>query len=158
MIRFSLSAVAKAPVTVKGTLAQEFLALDEGDTFVIAGDMEYEFTAVQVSGGILVSGNCRVPVHTSCGRCLKDFDFDLELADAQLFFEPAPETEELDISEDVRAELLLELPMNPVCREDCAGLCPVCGVDRNEKVCSCENCGNTEKVSPWSALDGLQLD
>ncbi len=158
MICFSVSAVEKAPVILKGVLEQDLLALDADDSFAITGGMEYEFTARQVSGGILVTGSCHAPAHSCCGRCLKDFDFELELQDASFFFEPQPDVEELDITEDVRAELLLELPMNPLCDENCRGLCPVCGSDRNEKPCSCENPGAAEKVSPWSALDDLKLD
>lgn len=158
MIVFSVSAIEKAPVTLRGVLEKEFMTLDGGDSFAITGGMEYELTARKVSGGILVSGACHAPVHTTCGRCLKEFDFELELPDAQMFFEIDPGVEELDVSEDVRAELLLELPMNPLCHESCRGLCPVCGIDRNEADCSCETEEGAQKVSPWSALDDLKLD
>ena len=45
---------------------------------------------------------------------------------------------QLDLSGDVREALLLEIPVHPRCREDCKGLCPRCGADRNEGVCGCE--------------------
>jgi uncharacterized protein len=43
----------------------------------------------------------------------------------------------VDLTFPVREALVLELPMKPVCRDDCAGLCPVCGTDLNEKACGC---------------------
>ena len=48
----------------------------------------------------------------------------------------------------IREAVLLELPYAPVCREDCKGLCPVCGVDRNRESCSC----NTERIDPRLAV------
>ena len=157
-VLFSISALEKAPVTLSGVLAPEFLDLPENDTFTMVDSVSYELTGQLVSGGVLVSGNCRTVLAADCGRCLKGFEFPLEVDGMQMFFEVADGQEELDVSEDLRAELLLELPMNPLCSYDCLGLCPVCGCDRNETDCRCESGGAAEKVSPWSALDGLKLD
>jgi uncharacterized protein len=44
---------------------------------------------------------------------------------------------ELDVTEVARQHLLLAVPFAPVCRPDCAGLCPVCGADRNTNPCHC---------------------
>ncbi len=46
--------------------------------------------------------------------------------------------DKIDLSFPAWEALVLELPMKPVCREDCAGLCPVCGTNRNEKTCGCQ--------------------
>ncbi len=46
--------------------------------------------------------------------------------------------ESLDISESIRAALIFQEPMQPLCREDCKGLCPHCGTDRNQTDCDCE--------------------
>ena len=63
---------------------------------------------------------------------------------------------ELEVGEDVRAELLLGLPMNPVCRPDCKGLCPVCGVNLNKQTCTCQE-GNVV-TGPFSALKDYVLN
>ena len=63
-------------------------------------------------------------------------------------------TEEVDISGDVRDELLIELPMNPLCKEACKGLCPVCGTDLNKKRCRCKMPENPV----WGALDGIEFE
>jgi uncharacterized protein len=44
----------------------------------------------------------------------------------------------LDLSFPAWEALILEIPMKPVCRDECRGLCPVCGADLNEKTCGCE--------------------
>ena len=158
MFRFSVSALEKAPVCRKGTTDAAFLDLDPQDNFAPAGDVQFDLTATIVSGGVLVSGSCGCLMHTSCGKCLKDFDFMLEAPELNIFFELEENQEELDATEELRAELLLELPMNPLCDPECLGLCPECGCDRNETECSCSASTAAEKVSPWSALDDLKLD
>jgi len=60
---------------------------------------------------------------------------------------------ELDSAPLVVEQVLLELPQRPLCRDDCRGLCPICGGDRNEGECDCER----EAADPrWSALAELK--
>ena len=56
----------------------------------------------------------------------------------------------VDLGEMLREQFYLALPMQPLCRPDCQGLCPVCGVDRNLERCECQ----TEWVDP--RLSGLK--
>lgn len=53
----------------------------------------------------------------------------------------APESQVLPVGDLVREQVLLDLPIRPLCREDCQGLCPECGTDLNEQSCSCERAG-----------------
>lgn len=46
--------------------------------------------------------------------------------------------DQIDLREVVREQLYLALPMKPLCQEDCKGLCPVCGVNRNRETCTCQ--------------------
>jgi uncharacterized protein len=63
------------------------------------------------------------------------------------------EQHQLDLAEVVRQQLLLALPMHPVCRSACSGLCPHCGQDLNEGPCDC-----TEETDPrWSVLKEMQF-
>ncbi len=83
-----------------------------------------------------------------CSRCLEQFvyPFDITLTklvrseddggfddviyvDGGYFF---------DLSEEVRTQIYFEFPMKPLCKEDCKGLCPVCGCNHNLKSCSCD--------------------
>jgi uncharacterized protein len=47
--------------------------------------------------------------------------------------------ETIDLGEVVREQLYLALPMKPLCQQDCKGLCPVCGANRNRETCACQN-------------------
>lgn len=88
-----------------------------------------------------------------CDRCLDQFSMDVASRHAILYIQGSPSpgdrigTEEvqylpldanmIDLGEDVRQFLILSLPLKMLCREDCAGLCPVCGANRNKVTCSC---------------------
>ncbi|MEG2076553.1 MAG: YceD family protein, partial [Victivallaceae bacterium] len=69
-----------------------------------------------------------------------------------------------DVSDDVRIEMVLFLPINILCSDDCRGLCPHCGCDLNAESCDCEvenaaeaEVPGDEAENPWSALDNLKL-
>lgn len=63
--------------------------------------------------------------------------------------------ETIDLAETLREELLLALPIAPLCREDCKGLCARCGHDLNEGPCACPQ---EPKDDRWSGLKNLKLD
>ncbi|MBR7155993.1 MAG: DUF177 domain-containing protein [Lentisphaeria bacterium] len=156
MIMFSVSAVIKAPVTLCGREKPEFLELDAGDDAVeVVSDITYELTGSAVSGGVLISGSAEVTIAGTCGRCLQPVRQVVKTEDLKLFFEVEDYQEELDISEDIRAEVLLAFPMNMLCSCDCAGLCPECGTDLNQGECECSR--KKQGDMRWSALDGLKL-
>ena len=152
MIKFSVSRVEKEPVLLEGSEPPEFWALPEEDTYTPETPVTYELQVKAVAGAILVNGTVRGTVSASCGRCLEPVTFEICASEIELYY-PKDEIrdEELDITDDVRDELLIELPMNPLCSDDCEGLCPVCGVNRNEESCSCSRQGNLA----WGALDGI---
>lgn len=77
-------------------------------------------------------------------------ELELSLDDLELVY---LEGEELDTAPIVREQLQLNVPMRTVCKEDCRGLCPLCGCNRNEEDCSCEP---TERDPRWNMLRGLK--
>jgi uncharacterized protein len=103
-------------------------------------DLELELQAV--SEGVLVTGTLSAPIVGECGRCLTDFTDRLELQLTELFAYPDSATERttdddevyrlLDDRIDLEPVLIdavgLALPLQPLCHEDCPGLCPECGV------------------------------
>ena len=118
-----------------------------------------------LGGGIEVIASVEAPWQGECRRCLRPLGGTLHCEVRELYrprsTEEAADPDEdtypltgdhLDLRPLVRDALLLELPMAPLCRPDCHGLCPICGVDRNETACSCE--GSTRDPR-WGALDAL---
>ncbi len=156
MIRFSAARLEKEPIELVGDEPVEFLEVESDGLFTISAPMHYELSVKAVSGGALVEGELSTEVAGICGRCLKPVR-QKAVNDAVCLFLELSEEDEVDISEDVRAEMVLELPMNLLCKPECAGLCPRCGADRNLGNCGCGD-GPEEKLpGPWDALDGLRL-
>jgi uncharacterized protein len=141
------------------------------------GNATAPFTATvtvmpEASGTFHITGLVNASAELECSRCLKRFPFPIR--DAAMDFELVPEGAlrtgaehelgrgELDIefyrggeiepTEYIREQVLLALPMVPVHREDCKGLCPLCGADRNERECSCKPDTMPEKESPFAVL------
>ncbi|MCU1491011.1 MAG: hypothetical protein JWM85_2416 [Acidimicrobiaceae bacterium] len=97
-----------------------------------------------VHDGILVSGTVRARWRGSCRRCLKDAEGDLEVAVRELCVEHGDEEttyaltgDQLDLEPIVHDACILDLPLAPLCSQECLGLCPECGADRNLEPCAC---------------------
>ena len=142
-----------------------------------AGPLEAEGTAElsqNLPGEIRVQGRLKVTMNSDCDRCLEPSQFPLETR-FDLLYEPARvglrPAEEVEIGEDdtdiafyegdglelkdiLREQILLALPMQRVCREDCRGICPECGQNRNVENCECQAKAGDDR---WAALKELQL-
>jgi uncharacterized protein len=98
--------------------------------------------------GLLLQVRINTSTGATCSRCLEPFTLHLEVDFTELFFfrshaksdaeQIVPETGRIDLSPLINDYVVLELPINPTCREDCQGLCPICGESLNEKSCNHE--------------------
>jgi uncharacterized protein len=119
-----------------------------------------------VNAGIVATGTVSAAWEGECRRCLRPIHSRL-VAPVQEIFEVDPvdgETSKLDIDRIdleplARDAVLLELPLAPLCRDDCAGLCPVCGAERSEQAAT-GGCGHDEAALDlrWAALSELRFD
>ena len=117
-----------------------------------------------VMEGVLVSGTVTGPLAGECGRCLEPITSDIEVDLQELYAYPGSETTEdeagrmdgdyLDLEPALRDAVVLALPLTPLCRADCGGLCVVCGARRDDV-----DCGHEEApVDPrWAALNDLTV-
>lgn len=113
---------------------------------------------VQVLAGdeVRIQGRVRTEITLTCCRCLTEFRMPLDKRFEQIYLpQPvtAPDAEielregdldvgffrnfKIDFKAALLEQILLEVPMKPVCRPDCRGLCPQCGTDLNFSACSC---------------------
>jgi uncharacterized protein len=123
---------------------------------------------------VRVAGSIQAMLQLQCSRCLTDFSmqktFPVELVlawgdEAAQLQEDSEESDEntiflaepvLDVSELIVQEILLDIPMKPLCSEDCPGLCPRCGALKGSPECTCPS---EEAADPrWSALTRLKKD
>jgi uncharacterized protein len=115
----------------------------------------------RVPDGVVIHGSVTATYRASCSRCLEPVEQTVTVPVRELF-ESQPlegetyplQGEEIDLELPVRDSVLLDLPPAPLCREDCAGLCPVCGANRNETACECDD---TVADPRWDALRDLKI-
>ena len=88
---------------------------------------------VRTEGDLVVRAQISGRIELTCARCLTPFERPLSTS-MILTFDVQP-TDVIDITDDVRQEVILAYPMIPVCRDDCKGLCPVCGQNLNNQAC-----------------------
>jgi uncharacterized protein len=155
---------------VDRTEAPSAFAFPENDFRLVApvhltADVRKDGDRVRLTGRVVTT------VGLDCSRCLEaysipvDVPFDLlllpasanrgegerEVAEEDLgvsFYKD----EVIDLGEVIREQVYLALPMKPLCREDCQGLCPVCGRNRNREACSCEHQWVDPRMEPLRNL------
>ncbi|EME52348.1 MULTISPECIES: YceD family protein [Rhodococcus] len=145
--------VVPAPVRI----GLDAIAIEEGT------DVELDLRLEAVSEGVLVTGTVRADTVGECSRCLEPFEDSVELYLTELFAYPNSVTEQttdedevyrlvddtIDLEPVIVDTVGLELPLRPLCSDDCAGLCPECGI----RLAIAESGHGHERMDPrWAGL------
>lgn len=136
-------------------------ALDIDDSRLVPGsDVDVRVRCESLSDGIVVDGHVEVDFRGDCRRCLAPLTGTVSIELHELYqvtvTDPDAfpiENDQIDLAAMVRESVLLDLPDAPVCRPDCAGLCPVCGADRNTRECGCSVSAPDPR---WAGLDAIR--
>ena len=153
------------------------------DDYCFQDPVSWEAEVTNTGAAFLISGTAKATGTCACARCLEDVTVDfigdieayllIEGVDASDFeddddapgddeFEVLPADHIVDLEPFIRAALVMDAPNQPLCRDDCAGLCPNCGANLNEGPCSCDGdaalADFEAAANPFSALAGLNLD
>ncbi|MDD3641848.1 MAG: DUF177 domain-containing protein [Candidatus Krumholzibacteria bacterium] len=155
---------------------RESFSFDEGFALTGGGGEDLQcraaVTAVMTKSGnrFLLEGTIRAAIQAECARCLAPFEHGLETAfsvvlqrgggaavpegieEADFVLLGEGEEYRYDIFPHVRESILLEMPIRFLCREECAGICPRCGANRNEGPCGC---GDGNGDPRWGDLKKL---
>jgi uncharacterized protein len=132
--------VVQRTVAAPASLGLELIEVPAG------GELDLDLRLESVSEGVLVSGTITAPVRGECGRCLRPIADTLAVTVQELYAYEHSATDEttdedevgrlrgdlIDLEPALRDAVVLALPNHPLCREDCPGLCPECGVPRDE--------------------------
>ena len=150
------------PYQLDGTESSDILELppDADPPLAPAGDIAYRLSAVMAGADLIVTGTASVPLATVCARCLDDIRVTIAVRDLCFHFEKVRDLE-VDLTDDVREELLLAVPSCFYCAPDCKGICPMCGANLNHASCACDKrqaaTEPDDAPSPWDQLDALDL-
>ncbi len=149
------------------------LSLDEAELRLIEPVQVEGRARRKQAGEVELNGSLRTRLSAPCARCLKPVELPIEVVFSERFAPAvawrdqvqheldqedlnlaAFDGQGIELDDLVKEEVLLAVPTQVLCRPDCQGLCPVCGVDRNENGCECE----TKMIdSRWEKLKDLSL-
>jgi uncharacterized protein len=164
-----------------GTYSLDELAAGP-DTYRFSSPVSYDVTITNTGDALLIMGSAQASATTECARCLEDFSIDIDGEIEGYFllsedsqrpedmdddeFDVLPADHKLDLAPLIEAALLVDIPLIPLCAEDCKGLCAKCGSNLNEGPCACE-AGEDDaddlprmsdgRVSPFAALKGMDF-
>lgn len=135
-----------------------------GDTVCFPQPVRLNGTYLVAEDTVVVRAAASARVQSRCARCLSPAFTEVRAPVNEAFVrrkagEDAPadpdtytyEGHEIDLTEAARASVLLEVPAKVLCREDCRGLCPICGADLNVSPCTCQK--DSASRNPFSALE-----
>ena len=168
-MQYNVAQLLKEPIgaTRSYRLKDEKAAGQGSGADYISGSVQF----LRTHQGVLARGEVDAQVGQTCGRCLREFTGSSRLLVEEEFFpqvdvntrrwltRPADvdgmvidANHILDLTETLRQSVVAAQPMKPLCREDCSGLCPECGANRNDETCTC---GDDVRDSRWGALAAL---
>ncbi|WP_283170582.1 YceD family protein [Curtanaerobium respiraculi] len=149
------------------------------DTYAFEQPLEWELTISNTGEGLLIDGTVTGTGATRCGRCLADMHVDIEGRIEGYYLLPGagdpenmdddefarlPESNKIDLEPHIIAAVLVDVPLVPLCREDCKGLCPDCGANLNDETCDCASKRarqakeDAEASNPFATLKNLTFD
>lgn len=151
-INFKELAKRDEPLQIVGDIKMDDLVASRRD-ILQHSPIHVELTASQLAGIVQVDGQLDGELVISCSRCLDEVKKHIHVPfheslsqDEQFADEDHDESDVIYISQDefslvpyLEAAFMLSIPFVALCKEDCQGLCPVCGTNRNEADCACEN-------------------
>jgi uncharacterized protein len=169
-MRYKIKDIGEAGLDLSVPVSQAWLTSEFSETSVGLGEdgLRFEGRLEPAGEGFLLRGTLHGTLTASCARCLETARIAIDSPLAINFVEDAESSEDdlgddvlplehgaIDIGPTIRDELLLAVPMSPICREDCAGICPTCGGNRNLTPCDCEK--QAIETSKLAALAKIKL-
>jgi uncharacterized protein len=144
--------LSEDPRHFKGEDPADLFEIKE-ETMRLSGPVKYDLEAYIVSEELIVTGSLETSVSFVCSKCTESFTVKLEENSFECCKEIVEEPESVDLTGDIREAMLLTFPAYPVCDSDCRGLCPQCGINRNEGACKCAG----PEDMRWGKLDKLDI-
>ena len=117
-----------------------------GENMPFVEPVKAELLVTGSDASLTAEGQVTGRLSLRCVRCLESFDYNFSVPFREVYSrKPSGETGEeilfsgdfIELGPEIQKAIILTLPMKPLCREDCQGLCPTCGCDLNNSKCDC---------------------
>lgn len=148
-------------INISKFLSSDDISLKVKENFVIDDEefltrihlksVEFAGNFFKVDDNVLLTGDVEYTYEEECARCLTKFDNTVKTKFEAIVVKEADNNDEsdeiklvlkdgcVDLEEPVKQVIYLTMPMKAICKEDCKGICPTCGVNLNNDVCRCNN-------------------
>lgn len=155
-LMLDLSRMREAHERLERTIPPAAFATAEDDAYRVESPVGIAFDIYKDGEQFHLVGGLKAALSVSCGRCLEEFSFPLDASFDVLYLPHAQNTgegevevedddlatayyrdDQIDLAQLVREQFYLAIPMKPLCRETCRGLCPQCGTNLNAGSCGC---------------------
>ncbi|HEV8318540.1 MAG TPA: DUF177 domain-containing protein [Vicinamibacterales bacterium] len=170
MSKLDLSRIRRAETHFERTFDPSEMTM-EGDAYRIVAPVELVFDIHKDKDRFRLEGTLKTTLELPCSRCLEPFEMPIDIEFDQRYLPQTDATseveaevpeddletsyyrgEEIDLSDLVREQFYLALPMKPLCRDDCEGLCPHCGTNLNTGTCDCAAGWEDPRLAPLKKL------
>ena len=155
MIIITVALLEKGDIELNGVMTPEEMNIGDSTLIKFTGNINYQLSAKLINGAILLEGEVSSSISSNCGRCTIAVEQELINRAVCHFYEDIDQ-QTIDVTDDIREDLLIMLPVNPLCSEKCLGLCNKCGADLNNEDCDCVIEENIA-VDIWGDLDKLDF-
>lgn len=146
--------------------------LSEEDNLDFASPVDIQLSFLYTKGRVVLNGRLKAKLSVPCDRCLAPVETPLEMNLAEVLYRNASDDEDdeylysgekVALDKIIIDNIYLSKPDKTLCKEDCKGLCPICGVNLNEQTCSCEAEEKEQEAeisaeNPFAKLAGLFTD
>lgn len=154
MIKVFTSRISVDGLIIEGEEPSSIFDVEKDNGVVSAGKLKYKIKISLINDAYLATGQAEAIFELVCDKCLSHFDLKIIASEICHLYEDYHGSE-LDLTEDIREDILILLPHRLLCSESCKGICFNCGENLNNKKCSCSNAEKTDSV--WSELNKLKV-
>lgn len=179
-MKIVLDHILAKPLELKGIESVEsfpaLLEVQASGECIFTAPVSYDVVAAKEFDHIRVTGSVNTAVKLSCSRCLSEYDYLLDSSFTIIYRRGVPDSnlseedetelteedliastfsgDDIDLTHDLEEQIVMAVPLKPLCSEQCKGLCPECGMDLNHSGCNC-----TEKAFnfKFSALKDFKV-
>lgn len=134
-MKIEINRIQSEPLVLEEAVSAGYLDL-ETDIVKFPDPLKIRAEVSRITNAVTAKLKVRGKMHLNCSRCLNEYVTGLE-KEFQLNYPVDKGQFVLDLDPDIRQEIILDYPVKPLCRKDCKGLCPKCGVNLNVEKCKC---------------------
>lgn len=146
--------VTESGVTFTGQLSPLVFDISEDNRLQCRSPLIYDLQVAIVNQALLIQGIVKTILRCRCDRCLVDYEQPVSY-DRILHYLDITKDKFVDLTLEIREDILIGFPQKCLCSQKCLGLCRTCGRNLNNQMCDCNS--NNRVVPAWDILNNLDL-